>query len=85
MKRPCPCTSGPWPIREKALGPEHPATAISLSSLAVLYEDLGAYDQALPLQQRALKIYEKALGPEHPDTASQPQQPGRAVQGHGRL
>jgi CHAT domain-containing protein/Tfp pilus assembly protein PilF len=56
-------------IREKALGPEHPATAISLGSLAVLYEDLGAYDQALALQQRALKIYEKARGPEHPDTA----------------
>ena len=56
-------------IREKALGPEHPGTAISLSSLAVLYADLGAYDQALPLQQRALKIYEKALGPDHPDTA----------------
>ena len=30
---------------------------------------MGAYDQALPLHQRALKIYEKALGPEHPDTA----------------
>ena len=30
---------------------------------------MGAYDQALPLYQRALKIREKALGPEHPDTA----------------
>ena len=35
----------------------------------MLYEDLGAYDQALPLQQRALKIYEQTVGPEHPDTA----------------
>ena len=31
---------------------------------------MGAYDQALPLYQRALKICEKALGPEHPDTAT---------------
>ena len=31
---------------------------------------MGAYDQALPLYQRALKIWEKALGPEHPDTAT---------------
>ena len=31
---------------------------------------MGAFDQALPLYQRALKIREKALGPEHPDTAA---------------
>ena len=31
---------------------------------------MGAYDQALPLYQRALQIREKALGPEHPDTAT---------------
>ena len=31
---------------------------------------MGAYDQALPLYQRALQIYEKVLGPEHPDTAT---------------
>ena len=31
---------------------------------------MGAYDQALPLYQRALTIREKALGPTHPDTAA---------------
>ena len=31
---------------------------------------MGAYDQALPLYRRALKIREKVLGPEHPDTAT---------------
>ena len=31
---------------------------------------MGAYDQALPLYQRALTIREKALGPEHPNTAT---------------
>jgi tetratricopeptide (TPR) repeat protein len=56
-------------LREKALGPEHPATATSLNNLATLYRDMGDYAKAEPLYQRALKIDEKVLGPEHPDTA----------------
>jgi tetratricopeptide (TPR) repeat protein len=56
-------------IREKELGPEHPATATSLNNLAMLYDAMGNYQKALPLLQRALKIREKQLGPEHPDTA----------------
>jgi tetratricopeptide (TPR) repeat protein len=57
-------------IDEKALGPEHPDTAVSLNNLAGLYDASGAFEKALPLYQRALKIREKALGPEHPDTAT---------------
>jgi CHAT domain-containing protein/Tfp pilus assembly protein PilF len=57
-------------IREKALGPEHPATATSLSGLALLYESTAAYGKAEPLYQRALAIREKALGSEHPATAT---------------
>jgi tetratricopeptide (TPR) repeat protein/CHAT domain-containing protein len=57
-------------INEKILGPEHPATAISLNNLAALYKALGAYDKALPLYLRALAIREKVLGPEHLDTAT---------------
>ena len=56
-------------IYEAALGPDHPATAISLSNLAVTYSDLGRLADALPLQQRALAITETALGPDHPSTA----------------
>jgi tetratricopeptide (TPR) repeat protein len=56
-------------IIEKALGPEHPDTAVSLNNLAFLYDEIGAYGKAEPLYQRALAIREKALGPEHPDTA----------------
>ena len=56
-------------LREKAFGPEHPATARSLNNLAELYRKMGDYAKAEPLLQRALKINEKALGPEHPDTA----------------
>jgi CHAT domain-containing protein/Tfp pilus assembly protein PilF len=56
-------------ITEKALGPEHPDTALSLSDLAALYQATGAYAKAEPLHQRALAIREKALGPDHPDTS----------------
>jgi tetratricopeptide (TPR) repeat protein len=56
-------------ITEKALGPEHPDTALSLNNLATLYISQGRYAEAEPLYQRALAIVEKALGPEHPNTA----------------
>src|SRR5262249_42851039 len=57
-------------IREKALGPEHPATAESLANLADLLRDQeGDLAAARPLYERALAIHEKALGPEHPLTA----------------
>jgi len=54
---------------EQNLGPEHPATAGSLNSLAGLYDSQGAYAKAEPLYLRALAIRKKALGPDHPDTA----------------
>ena len=57
-------------IREKTLGPAHPATATSLGNLATLYNNMGAYAKAEPLYQRALAIDEKALGPDHPHTAT---------------
>ena len=57
-------------IREKALGPEHPDVAVSLSNLADLYRDQGKYGEAEPLYQRSLAIREKMLGPEHPDVAT---------------
>jgi tetratricopeptide (TPR) repeat protein len=41
-----------------------------LNQQAVELYQAGRYQEALPLQQRALKIYEQALGPEHPDLAA---------------
>jgi tetratricopeptide (TPR) repeat protein len=55
-------------IRQKVLGPEHPSTAISLNTLALLLQDQGKFDEAEPLYRQALAIYQKVLGPEHPDT-----------------
>ncbi len=56
-------------IRDKALGPDHPAVAASLRSLAAVHVERGHYTQAEPLMRRALAISEKALGPTHPATA----------------
>ena len=49
-------------IDEKALGSEHPYTALDLSNLALLLDAKGDYAGAVPLLRRALAIYEKALG-----------------------
>jgi tetratricopeptide (TPR) repeat protein len=49
-------------MREKVLGPEHPATATSLNNLAGLLHDQGDLAGARPLLERAVAIREKALG-----------------------
>jgi hypothetical protein len=53
-------------IREKALGPEHPDTAASLSNLAAPLREQRDLAGAWPLYERALAICEKVLGPEQP-------------------
>ncbi len=57
-------------IREKALGPDHPAVASGLAGLAAVYVARGQYAQAEPLLKRALAISEKVPGPNHPATAN---------------
>jgi tetratricopeptide (TPR) repeat protein len=56
-------------IREKAVGMEHPDTARSLNSVALLLKAEGDLASARPLYERAVAICEKAVGPEHADTA----------------
>ncbi|HEY4404889.1 MAG TPA: tetratricopeptide repeat protein [Xanthobacteraceae bacterium] len=56
-------------LKEKAFGPDHPETALSLNNLALLLQDQGDLAGARPLHERALAIREKALGPGHPYTA----------------
>jgi len=50
-------------IREKALGPEHPDTAASLSDLSLLYFYEKNFAAAEKFAQRALPIQEKVFGP----------------------
>lgn len=52
-------------IRKQVFGPEHPAVAESLNSLALLSRFQGDYEQAEKLHQRALTIREKTLDPNH--------------------
>ena len=55
-------------IEGRVLGPEHPATLMSVNNLAGLYESQGRYGEAEPLYRRALEARERVLGVEHPDT-----------------
>ncbi|KAG7668381.1 putative Centrosomal protein of 104 kDa [Nannochloris sp. 'desiccata'] len=55
--------------REATLGPSHPHVAEAASNLAIIYNQRGDGDRALPLYQRALNIWEMTHGPHHPDVA----------------
>ena len=49
-------------IREKALGPQHPMSAPSLNSLALVYKDQGRHAEAEPLYKRSLAICREGAG-----------------------
>jgi tetratricopeptide (TPR) repeat protein len=55
-------------LRLDTLGELHPATAATLKALACLYHETGAYDSAIMLTERALRI-ERAIVGLHPSTA----------------
>jgi tetratricopeptide (TPR) repeat protein len=55
--------------QNKMSGTDSPATAISVSNLAVLYLYLEDFAKAEPLCQQALDIWQKSVGPDHPVTA----------------
>jgi tetratricopeptide (TPR) repeat protein len=54
-------------LREKAMGPDHPAVAGVAASLGAHYSARGELDKAEAWLRRALAGYEKSLGPEHPE------------------
>jgi tetratricopeptide (TPR) repeat protein len=56
-------------IRQKVLGAEHPATALSLNNLGHRLRVQGDLAGARPYSERALRIRQKVLGAEHPATA----------------
>jgi tetratricopeptide (TPR) repeat protein len=53
-------------IDRRALGPEHPTVAITLSNLANVMARSGAMDEALPIYRKAYSTLVTAYGPEHP-------------------
>jgi len=54
--------------RERILGPEDPATVVSMHNLALTYQNQGEYKSAVELGEQVVKIRKRSPGPEHPDT-----------------
>jgi len=57
-------------IQDRALGRDHPATALTLSNLGGLLATRGDFAQAEQMQRAALATMEKVFGEQHPDTAA---------------
>ena len=55
-------------INEKALGSDHPGTALALNNLSLNYFWRGLYNKSEPLSLRALAINETLYGDDHLDT-----------------
>ncbi len=53
--------------------------------LATQYAQLGMFDEAMPLQERAMATRRRVLGDDHPDTLTSISQMGLLLQGRGRL
>ena len=65
---------------------DDPATDASLrQALADLYQRVGRYDDAYPLQESALATRRRTLGEEHPDTLASINRLGVLLQLQGRL
>jgi len=57
-------------IQDRALGRDHPATALTLNNLGGLLATRGDFAQAEQMQRAALATMEKVFGEQHPDTAA---------------
>ena len=68
----------------RVLGPDHPDTLTSRSSLASALSGLGEYARAAELHQQALDNRARVLGPDHPDTLSSRNNLASALESHSR-
>jgi CHAT domain-containing protein/Flp pilus assembly protein TadD len=57
-------------IQDRALGREHPSTALTLNNLGGMLALRGDFVQAEQMQRAALATMEKVFGEQHPDTAA---------------
>jgi len=71
--------------RQKALGPNHPATASVRNNLGNIQQAMGHLEQALAQYQLALNSMEATLGPEHPTVALALNNVGAVLWDMGRL
>ena len=56
-------------LKERAMGPQDPSVALSLSNLGLVLRRQGKLDDAKVAYERALRIREASLGAEHADVA----------------
>jgi tetratricopeptide (TPR) repeat protein len=56
-------------LTKKEVGAQHPDFAVSLNTLAGVYQAMGDHAAALPLYRQALEVRRAALGERHPDYA----------------
>lgn len=54
---------------EKSFGEDHPNTTTRYSNLALVLQDLGDYQEARVLLEKAIRSDEKIFGANHPNTA----------------
>ncbi|MGN6104343.1 MAG: tetratricopeptide repeat protein [Kofleriaceae bacterium] len=57
-------------VRERALGTDDIAVAITTEALGIALAEQGRIEEAQPHLERALSIFEARLGPDHPDVAN---------------
>lgn len=56
-------------MKQAQYGPDHPLVADCLSNMAIIYNQRGEQDKALPMYERALKIFEQSKGHNSQDVA----------------
>jgi len=71
--------------KEKALGPEHTSTLVTVNNLGSLYAKQGRLDEAEKMYKHAFEGLEKALGPEHMSTLTTVNSLGRLYAKQSRL
>jgi tetratricopeptide (TPR) repeat protein/predicted Ser/Thr protein kinase len=72
-------------IREKALGPDHPDVAKTLTTLGNVLKESARYEESLTYLQRAVQTSEAALGSEHPLVAEALTNWGNLLRRQGKL
>nr|AAX07521.1 putative serine/threonine protein kinase [Gemmata sp. Wa1-1] len=55
-------------LRQEKLGPDHPDTLMSMTTLATSYLATGKLDQATLMLEQIVQTRQEKLGPDHPDT-----------------
>ncbi len=72
-------------LRERALGPDHPAVAADVAALAAIVDGLGRHDEAEAMYLRALGTFERVYGPDHYEIAVNLNNLAGVRQAQGRL